>query len=151
MLNPGQVTFVCGDGNSIYAAGTGDRGQLGTGPRQTSSNSFIPLNVLTRFESISSGFSSSSALCEKTKRVFIWGSSKNGVLGSINQNLYHPTPLKNLTNCAARLVSTGGWNTIVCHGEKEQENISDETVDYGARARRRAQHRVESFAILKMI
>ena len=135
----GQVTFVCGEGTSIYAAGTGDRGQLGTGPRQTSSNSFIPLNVLTRFASISSGFSSSSALCETTKRVFVWGSSKNGVLGSINQNLYHPTPLKNLTYCTARLVSTGGWNTVACHGEKEQENISDENVDFGARARRRAQ------------
>ena len=135
----GQATFVLGDDGTVFVSGSGDRGQLGTGPKETSTTQFIRLKTLLKFDHISSGFSSSSALCAQTKQVYVWGSAKNGVLGSVNQNLYQPTPLRNLRSCQARLLSSGGWNTIVCHAKKVENELSDEVENYGARARRRAQ------------
>ena len=91
----GQTTFVVSDGGEIWAAGSGQKGSLGLGPKTFSTQQrFQRIEVNAKFDWVASGFESSSAICKETGAVYVWGCAKNGMFGRIQQNVFTPLAVK---------------------------------------------------------
>ena len=91
----GQTTFVVSDGGGIWAAGSGQKGSLGLGPKTFSTQQrFQRIEVNAKFDWVASGFESSSAICKETGAVYVWGCAKNGMFGRIQQNVFTPLAVK---------------------------------------------------------
>ena len=160
----GQTTFVISDGGEIWAAGSGQKGSLGLGPKTFSTQQrFQKVEINAKFDWVASGFESSSAICKETGAVYVWGCAKNGMFGRIQQNVFTPLAVKarliisrtkidieiknildqtgfKLTNKAIR-TSNGGWNSLVVE-DTESPMTSFPTVSANAARARRKNNRI---------
>ena len=91
----GQTTFIVSNEGDIWAAGSGQKGSLGLGPKTFSTQQkFQKIEINAKFDWVASGFESSSAICKETGAVYVWGCAKYGMFGRIQQNVFTPLAIK---------------------------------------------------------
>ena len=91
----GQTTFIVSAVGDVWAAGSGQKGSLGLGPKTFSTQQkFQKIAINAKFDWVASGFESSSAICKETGAVYVWGCAKYGMFGRIQQNVFTPLAIK---------------------------------------------------------
>ncbi|MGN0106988.1 MAG: Ig-like domain-containing protein, partial [Hominilimicola sp.] len=102
-------TLILDAKGNVWAAGSNEYGQLGTGSSDTSSNQFTKINGLSNVVAIAAGNGYSIALTDKGN-VFVWGNNARGQIG-LGETASADTP-RQLVLSNIRAISAGSEHSM---------------------------------------